>query len=115
MFSAHCCWGGEERMRGRRGRGDSWGEIRQGEVPVAAGGPGKAPRQPPSASVSGTAQRWGLGSSRGRADGRIAGSLAEPPLPALPVAVLCQARMGRGPILESEDNTGLVPTPPRKN
>lgn len=37
--------------------------------------------------------------------------------PSLPCLSLCsfKARMGRGPVLESKDNTGLVPTPAPKN
>lgn len=72
------------------------------------GGPGEAPCQHLSASQPAPA-------SLGR--GRTAGCSDELCLPALPVTVSCQGqgKRGRGPIPESEDNTGLVPTPPPKN
>lgn len=83
-------------------------------VAVVAGGPRKAPRQHPSASVSGTAQRWSLGSSRSGQTGGL--QVARVSCPSLPCLSLCsvEARMGRGPILESEDNTGLSPPSTQK-
>lgn len=79
-------------------------------------GPGRAPHQHLSASVSITAQPLQAWRAAG-AYGRVAGGEGELPLPALPVTLSCQSqgRMHRGPILAPEDSTGLFPTPPPKN
>lgn len=105
--------GVQKRMQGEGKDVDSRGEIKQGELPVPAGGQArKAPcqhgRQHPSAARP-RAGAWEAAGA-GQMGGLMAVCLGCPSLPCLSLCSV-QARMGRGPILESKDDNRPGPHP----